>query len=86
MKQEVKHEHSVNYEAKKERLLFAYPESRSLGKKPIDMVIRAAQSCEDSVHIGLQCKFLGMIISDSLCFCFLNCNLSPLFSQTTKNL
>ena len=75
MKQEVKHEHSVNYEAKKERLLFAYPESRSLechcrqqskgGKNPIDMVIRAAQSCEESVHIGLECKLLGMIISDS---------------------
>ena len=30
MKQVVKHEHGVNYEAQKERLLFAYSESRSL--------------------------------------------------------
>ena len=74
MKQEVKHEHSVNYEAKKERLLFAYQESMSLechcrqqskGGKTLLIWWWAAQSREESVHIGLECKFLGMIISDS---------------------
>ena len=63
MKQEAKHGHSVKYEAKKERLLFAqYPESWSLEchwrqqskgeKNPLIGRLELHQSSIESFHVG----------------------------------